>query len=628
MNTLLRKASLWIGIMFLLCKLPAQIQITDSLTTSQLLQDLFGPGVMVSNLTVSADSQAIGAFDGTASNIGLHAGIVMSTGKVTSIADTFSGPGNGATSTGFGLPGDPDLTQLSGIQTYDACIIEFDLASICDTIVIRYVFGSEEYPEFAPPNISAFNDIFAFLIDGPGYSGPTNIAMIPGTTQAVSINNVNPVTNAQLYQSNSAPPFSHGFDGFTVPLTAYALVQPDSLYHIKLTIADAADHVFDSGIFLQREGICANPGLISMQVDGSQSSNLQLAEDSSVNITLRQALSSDTDQYIHVSVGGTAVAGIDFVPLPDSILLAAGESSVSFPLSLLPDCEAEGMESIEIIYSDADLLCDGSMYSDTIVLQILDGPVPEAIELGPDTLVCSGEVLSIGVPAEPDMSYLWSSSSGLSNTHASMVDFQAINDSLDQEIFFSHILTATNNQGCAVQDTIIIGVSPEISLLSNAISDSLCVGESVLFDLQFAYVDSWAWDFGDGNMSSEPLPSHVYVDTGMYEVRVLLNNDACELADSFMVEINSCIPTSIGDESTNFLSVYPNPVSTTLVIDLTSGISGDLTLLNLHGQSIWQMMEVQEQVQMNVSEWEEGVYVLKLVQKGKPSFYERIIVQH
>lgn len=603
--------------MLLFSPLFAQIQITDSLTTSQLLQDLFGPGVMVSNLTVTADSQAIGAFDGTASNIGLNGGIVMSTGKVTSIADTSSGPGNGATSTSFGLPGDPVLTQLSGIQTYDACVIEFDLASICDTIVIRYVFGSEEYPEFAPPNISAFNDIFAFLIDGPGYSGPTNIAMIPGTTQAVSINNVNAVTNAQLYQANSPAPLSHGFDGFTVPLTAYALVQPDSLYHIKLTIADAGDGVFDSGIFLQREGICANPGLISMQVDGSQASNLQLAEDSSVNLTLRQALSSDTDQYIHLNIGGTALAGQDYVALPDSIFLPAGENSVSIPISLLPDCEAEGSEHIEIIYSDANLFCDGSMYSDTIVLQIIDGSVPEAIELGPDTLLCSGEVLSIGVAPISGMSYLWSSATGLSNSNVSLVDFQAINDSMDEEVFFSYTLTATDHQGCAVKDSITIGVSPEIKLISNALSDSLCVGENVLFDLQFAHGDSWAWDFGDGNMSSEVIPSHIYADTGMYEVRVQVNNDACELADSFWVSINSCIPTSIDEPQSFFLSVYPNPASTHLTVDIMPGANGQLRLLNLQGQIVWQMEQAKHTIHIDVSGLSAGPYFLQMIHSDR-----------
>jgi len=57
---------------------------------------------------------------------------------------------------------------------------------------------------------TGFNDIFAFLISGPGIVGTQNIALVPGTTTPVSIFNVNNVTNPAYYVNNG--------DGFTPPL--------------------------------------------------------------------------------------------------------------------------------------------------------------------------------------------------------------------------------------------------------------------------------------------------------------------------------------------------------------------------------------------------------------------------
>lgn len=58
----------------------------------------------------------------------------------------------------------------------------------CDTIGIRDVFASEEYPQWGN---SPFNDVFAFWISGPGF-GPApgqHIALVPGTPIPVSIDN-------------------------------------------------------------------------------------------------------------------------------------------------------------------------------------------------------------------------------------------------------------------------------------------------------------------------------------------------------------------------------------------------------------------------------------------------------
>ncbi|MBK9459454.1 MAG: choice-of-anchor L domain-containing protein [Sphingobacteriales bacterium] len=70
--------------------------------------------------------------------------------------------------------------------TYDAAVLEFDIVATEPTIEFKYVFGSEEYLEYVGSN---FNDVFGFFIGAIG-DPLQNIAFIPDTTVAVSINNV------------------------------------------------------------------------------------------------------------------------------------------------------------------------------------------------------------------------------------------------------------------------------------------------------------------------------------------------------------------------------------------------------------------------------------------------------
>ena len=171
------------------------------MTVEQYVQNvLVGAGVSISNVQYNGGSSnvtvsQVGSFVATNSIIGINSGLVMATGD----AQLVEGPNNsGSTTLGGGNLGqnDVDLDAIvSPNGTNDACVIEFDFIPIGDSVKFNYVFGSEEYLEWVN---SSFNDVFGFFLSGPGISGPysnnaVNIATVPGTTTAVSINNVNNV---------------------------------------------------------------------------------------------------------------------------------------------------------------------------------------------------------------------------------------------------------------------------------------------------------------------------------------------------------------------------------------------------------------------------------------------------
>ena len=214
----------------------AQLTTNTGINPQALVQNtLIGPGVTVSNITFNGAPSSIGSFTGTGTNLGIANGIIITTGTVIDNGNGPHGPNNQANA--GQINGGAGSTLLSGIigggQTYDAAILEFDFIPYSDTVRFKYVFGSDEYPEFAPPNNSGFNDVFGFFIAGPGITGLQNIARLPNNGSIVSINNVNAITNPSFFNFNgdgttspyNSSPFYIQYDGFTDVLEAVSSVQ-------------------------------------------------------------------------------------------------------------------------------------------------------------------------------------------------------------------------------------------------------------------------------------------------------------------------------------------------------------------------------------------------------------------
>ncbi len=239
--------------------LHAQLTITPGTPLEDLAAELEGLGVTITNVTMDCDPVAYGSFSGT-SDLPLEQGLLFTTGDAAGVANQAT---NNITGVSILYNEDFDLMAISGQGVHDVCRLEFDCVPLGDTLLFNYTFGSEEYPEF----ICSYNDVFGLFLSGPGISGPysngaANVALVPGTSDPVSINTVNagylndpespmcPAVNAEFYIDNSAST-TVAYDGLTVNLVAQAVVEPGESYHFKLAIADASDAVYDSGVFLQ-----------------------------------------------------------------------------------------------------------------------------------------------------------------------------------------------------------------------------------------------------------------------------------------------------------------------------------------------------------------------------------------
>ncbi len=225
---------------------------TSGVTASDLVNTLLGGGISPSNVTYTGANVAAGTFAGGTGIIGFESGIILSSGDIANVI----GPNVlDNISTVNSTSGDSDLTTLVGTDTFDASVLEFDFVPVSSPLTFSYVFASDEYNEFVN---SEFNDVFAFFVNG------TNCALVPGTTDPVSINKINngnpfgdagSASHPEFYRNNDLQDgggsIDTEMDGLTTVLTCTAVVNPNQTNHIKLAIADASDTILDSVVFIK-----------------------------------------------------------------------------------------------------------------------------------------------------------------------------------------------------------------------------------------------------------------------------------------------------------------------------------------------------------------------------------------
>jgi len=367
----------------------AQLEVQGGFTPDELAQLLVGSGVVVFDATLQCGEQGAGVFDGEFTNVGMDGGIILTSGTIQNA----EGPNNtGGISTIANTPGDIDLEIATGFPTNDACIFEFDFVPFGDSIRFNYVFGSDEYLEFA---FSAFNDAFGFFLSGPGISGgglytndAINIALVPGTNQAVAIDNINDQVNSQYFVCNGDPnnncqPFSPvdinstvQYDGLTTVLQAIAAVTPCDTYHLKMAVADAGDSSLDSGVFLESGSLSVDIVTIAATTTLTTIDGFNNAVEGCVDgiVTFTREFPTSTPTDIIYEIGGTADNGIDYDFLPGVATIPPFATEVEVLIDFIddgmPDSPASAPETFTLTVT-TDFGCDEELIQ-TATIEVID----------------------------------------------------------------------------------------------------------------------------------------------------------------------------------------------------------------------------------------------------------------
>lgn len=232
------------------------------------------------NLTRDGNSAAIAFFRNlTVANETLASGVFLSTGSANAALPPDD---TGYTTVNLTPSRSETLVQVlnNGAWTYDAQRLEivFTASAQTESLRMRWVFGTEEYPEYVH---STYNDVFGCYLFGFGAVGPagglfstppavdslinTSWDQLTTTQRAFLAShqiafdaNGNPITvNGPFFAGSQVVPAANNgleYDGSTRILTTVAPLVPGQSYKLFLVIGDTDDTNLDSGVFVSIEG--------------------------------------------------------------------------------------------------------------------------------------------------------------------------------------------------------------------------------------------------------------------------------------------------------------------------------------------------------------------------------------
>lgn len=397
-------------------KLPEKDFIPEKLVTDVLVTGC----LEASDIRFTGDVNfGVGFFESGDSEFPLSSGLILSNGRVKNAEGPNNGGAKSDDNSGYDFDRnnrDSDLMTLAGTvwnrwdrrweKTYhDVQILEFDFVPAGDKLEFRYIFASEEYPDYA---CSKYNDGFAFIISGegitndPGLSGK-NIALIPNSTDWVTINNVNgssgdgsgTVCGSSANYVDESNGYSTSFNGRTEVLTAIANVEPCKTYNIKLIVYDNSDKQINSAVFLEANSFKSNEiqvdnmiGAITdsqdVMFEGCDGSYMRFIRNQSYDINKKISFKMNIagtannevgqpQDYVYTNASGDLINGGVF---PTTIVIPSGESYVDYHYKAVDDGVIEGDETI--IFRIDKCPCSGSEYYEKTVT-IIDAPQIDAV---------------------------------------------------------------------------------------------------------------------------------------------------------------------------------------------------------------------------------------------------------
>jgi hypothetical protein len=173
----------------------------------------------------------------------------------------------------------------------------------------------------------------------------------------------------------------------------------------------------------------------------------------------------------------------------------------------------------------------------------------------------------------------------------------------------SYTVTGTSALGCAASNTAVssvtVNASPEISASTS--TSLICVGESAVLTASTA-ATTYTWNSGATTLTLSVSPTV----TTTYSVSTTGSN-GCVGNANVTVNVNAC--TSINEMYVNSISVYPNPNTGILNINLTSELAHNSTLevYDALGKLVVKHSLDNELNTLNISNLTNGIYTFKVL---------------
>lgn len=543
---------------FEICLVDEPVLFVDptTYTPDQLVEDILINGCLqASNVQYDGDPSAIAYFEGGLGIFGMASGVVLGSGSAVALTGQGTDAVMGVETTQLDVEADlSTISQLNGgaSDMHDEVILEFDFIPSSDTTLFDFVFASSEYPTFEN---SSFNDVFAFFVSGPGIAGPyadnaINVAIVPGTTDPITISSVNGTTNSAYfaaYTNGTVPNFNVG--GYTIPITAVmAGLTPCETYHIKFAIADAGDGSLSSYVFFE-ESSFSSGGDVTMNNVTNVGQNNEIFEGCENNYIFSRldtsSIAMQDTVNIVLNIGGTATEGIDYSNIPDTLFILPGQVDFTLYYSAFFDNIAEGSEYILFTLLNG---CPCSQTSTSDTIWIRNNFHLDAIISDP-TLLCYGDSTEIMTEVNPNIDpflidYTWSTG----ETTPSIM----VTPTVTSTYYVTISNVCESNSILNVTTQVIPTIDPDFILSK----DTACIGEpiTVTFNGSTTPLAIFDWTFNDASPATANTVGPHYVSwatTGTKTIDLHINDQTCLADTSISLYVKAFNSLSLSTSSTD-----------------------------------------------------------------------------
>ena len=294
-------------------------------------------------------------------------------------------------------------------------------------------------------------------------------------------------------------------------------------------------------------------------------------------------------------VNTTLDAGTGF----DSYTWSPGSENTSSIVVTSP-----GLYNVTVVNSDG---CSDVSDDFEVIASTLTSP---QVQITGDTTLCDGEESQLYLN-DSYYTYEWNSGS----TTPSII----VNHSGD------YWVTVSDEYGCTESsDTVTVTVDELPMANFNYSSPAMTINFT---DLSSGNVNSWSWDFGDGNTSTLQDPSHTYADAGSYPVTLVVSNDCGSDSISFFVAVKPTVNIGIGELTVDQITVYPNPTIGDLNIVLPFMPTNPVMVRvnNTIGQTVMESAMSDRRTVLNLGQLNRGIYFIE-INDGINTYTKKITV--
>lgn len=174
---------------------------------------------------------------------------------------------------------------------------------------------------------------------------------------------------------------------------------------------------------------------------------------------------------------------------------------------------------------------------------------------------------------------------------------------------------------------------------NNYVADFIGTPVQVMQNKNVEFIDfstegttSWRWTFEGGTpaTSTEQNPVVKYSELGKYDVTLIVTNgtNTDTLIKKDYIEVT--IPINVDNVDAAIVNCYPNPANSVVNFDM-KGFDNNVNVIvfNSNGQAIYKANDISanEKLELNVSNWQPGLYVAKISSNSKTTQVKFTVVR-